>query len=199
MKYIARFFLLVWSLFIFTQSVMANEQLDLKNHLLTKIDEVILIVQDKSLSKSKRNSDIIHTLQSIFDFEIMAKLSLGKNTWNELGKDEQKRFTELYVKRMEKSYSSKLDAYTDEKVEIKEILQPKENRIYFVTDLVNGGEKLEVTYKFYKPKETPSSKHHWLIYDVEILGVSILKADSAQFKDFLKTKTIAQLMDALDK
>ena len=128
----------------------------------------------------------------------MAKLSLGKNVWKQLGEDEQKRFTTLYVKRMEKSYSSKLDAYTDEKVEVKEIIQAKKNRIYLLTDLINGGEKLEITYKFYKPKKKVSTKHDWLIYDVEILGVSILKADNAQFKDFLKTKTIAELMEALD-
>ena len=186
------------SLFIFTQSISANEQQDLKNHLLSKIDEVIIIVQDKSLSKSKRNNDIINVLKSTFDFEIMAKLSLGKNVWKQLSKEEQKRFTKLYVKRMEKSYSSKLDAYTNEKVEVKDIIQEKKSRIFFVTDLINGGEKLEITYKFYKPRKQVSTKHHWLIYDVEILGVSILKADNAQFKDFLKTKNIAELMEALD-
>ena len=199
MQKILRFLLLVSSLFIFTQNVIANEQEDLKHHLLNKIDEVILIVEDKSLSKVTRNKNIVDVLTSIFDFEIMAKLSLGKNAWKQLDKNERKRFTQLYVKRMENSYSSKLDAYSNEKVEVKEIVQAKKNRISLVTDLVSDKEKLELTYKFYKPKKKQSAKHDWLIYDVEILGVSILKADNAQFKDFLKTKTITELMEVLDK
>lgn len=199
MKKLLRALLLVSSLFLFTQNVAANEQEDLKNHLLKKIDQVILIVQDESLSKAARNKNIVDILTSIFDFEIMAKLSLGKTAWKQLDKDEKSKFTHLYVKRMENSYSSKLDAYTNEKVEVKEIIQEKKNRIFLVTDLVSDKERLGVTYKFYKPKKKKANKYDWLIYDVEILGVSILKADSAQFRDFLKTKTITELMEALEK
>ena len=58
-KNIARFLLLVSSLFIFTQNISANEQQDLKKHLLTKIDEVIVIVQDKALSKRKETMTLL--------------------------------------------------------------------------------------------------------------------------------------------
>jgi phospholipid transport system substrate-binding protein len=128
----------------------------------------------------------------------MAKLSLG-STWRELQKDDKERFVKLYVERMKQSYSSKIDAYEDEKVEIKEIIQPKPNRIALITDLVGVKEKLEIVYKFHKPKEKQSNKDSWLVYDVEILGVSILKTDIAQFKEFLQTKSIAELMDTLAK
>ena len=49
------------------------------------------------------------------------------------------------------------------------------------------------------PKDKVRNKDKWLIYDVEILGVSILKTDKAQFKEFLQTKSISELMDALAK
>ena len=68
-----------------------------------------------------------------------------------------------------------------------------------MSDLVSDDEKLEIVYKFYKPKRQKESKHSWLIYDVEILGVSILKTDKAQFKEFLQTKSIYELMDLLAK
>ena len=56
---------------------------------------------------------------------------------------------------------------------------------------------MEIVYKFYKPKKPISGKDKWLIYDVEILGVSILKTDKAQFREFLQTKTIFELMKEL--
>lgn len=181
---------------IFVQTIQANEQTDLKKHFLNKIDEVITIVENKTLTKDVRNSDIISVLTPMFDFELMAKLSLGK-TWKTLPNQDKKKFVDLYVKRMENSYSSKVDSYNNEKVEVKKILQPKNNRIALVTDLIGKNDSLEIVYKFYKPKEQIIDKDIWLVYDVEIKGVSILKADIAQFKEFLQTKNINDLMAVL--
>jgi len=183
---------------LFVQNLAADEQSDLKNRFLDKINEVILIVEDKKLSKDERNRNIIRVLTPMFDFELMAKLSLG-NTWRELSKENAQKFVDLYVERMKQSYSAKIDAYEDEKVEVKKIEQPQSNRIALVTDLVSKSEKLEIVYKYHKPKTKTPSKDEWLIYDVEILGVSILKTDRAQFKEFLQTKSIIELMDALAK
>ena len=98
---------------------------------------------------------------------------------------------------MEKSYSSKVDVYSGEKVEVKKIEQPKRNRIALVTDLISKDENMEIVYKFYKPKKQISDKDNWIIYDVEILGVSILKTDKAQFREYLKEHGISGLMTKL--
>ena len=188
--------LLTCVMLLLTQSLQADEQTDLKEHFLTKIDEVILIVEDKALTKDKRNTDIISVLTPMFDFELMAKLSLGK-AWKKVPKDDKQKFIDLYVKRMEKSYSSKVDSYNNEKVEVTKIEQPKKNRIRLITDLVSTNDSLEIVYKYYKPKKPKEAKDNWLVYDVEIKGVSILKADKAQFKEFLQTKSIHDLMDVL--
>lgn len=198
MKSIYKKVLALGAVLFFAHDLAADESLELKEHFLKKIDEVILIVEDKGLSKNERNGNIVKSLTPMFDFELMAKLSLG-NTWKELNSADRERFVKLYVERMKQSYSSKIDAYKDEKVEVKKIEQPQPNRIAFITDLVSKNEKLEIVYKFHKPKEKIASKDGWLIYDVEILGVSILKTDKAQFKEFLQTKSITELMDALAK
>lgn len=181
---------------IFAHSLAASEQTELRDHFLAKIDEVIVVVKDKKLTKDKRNSDIIEILTPMFDFELMAKLSLGSG-WKTLSDKDKEMFVKLYVERMKKSYSSKIDAYENEKVDVKKIEQPKDNRIALVTDLVSDKESFGIVYKFHKPKEQNSKKDSWLIYDVEILGVSILKTDMAQFKEFLQTKTITELMAVL--
>ena len=196
MKQIFKKLLLIGVMLVFTQNLAADEQTDLKEHFLTKIDEVIVIVENKDLAIDERNGDIISVLTPMFDFELMAKLSLGK-AWKKVPKDDKQKFVDLYVERMEKSYSSKVDSYNNEKVEVTKIEQPKKNRIRLITDLVSTNDSLEIVYKFYKPKKPKEAKDNWLVYDVEIKGVSILKADKAQFKEFLQTKSIHDLMDVL--
>lgn len=190
--------LLMCSLLILTQNLMANEQKELEQKFLKKINDVILIVENKTFSKDERNSNIVTTLTTMFDFELMAKLSLGK-TWKKLNKEDKLNFVKLYVKRMKRSYSSKIDAYSNEKVEVTKIKQPKANRIALITNLISNDNKLEIVYKYYKPKRQKANKDLWLIYDVEIIGVSILKTDKAQFKEYLQTKSISQLMNELNK
>lgn len=198
MRRISKVFLIFLALFSFTCSFASDEQAELKRDFLNKIDEVILIVENKELSKEDRNADIVKILTPMFDFELMAKLSLG-NRWRELSATDKDKFIELYVHRMKQSYSSKIDAYKDEKVEVKKIEQPKADRIALVTDLISKQDKLEIVYKFHKPRNPITSKDSWLVYDVEIMGVSILKTDIAQFREFLQTKSITALMDALSK
>ena len=188
--------LVILSIFVFSQNLMASEEKDLEALFLKKIDTVLEVVKNKELSKEKRNSDIVLLLTPMFDFELMAKLSLGKKIWKSLSKADQKRFVSLYVERMKKSYSSKIDSYKDEKIKILDVTK-KKNRISIKTDVATKENSLEVVYKYYKPKRAKENKDAWLIYDIEIIGISILKADKAQFKEFLQTKSIAQLMDVL--
>lgn len=191
-------FLMLLSIFIFSQHSFANEKENLQKHFLQKIDEVIVIVKNTNNTKEIRNSKIVKTLTPMFDFELMAKLSLGK-IWKTLSYEEKEKFINLYVERMKESYSSKIDSYSDEKIEIVNIVQSKYNRIVIKTNLVSKEDKLEVSYKFYKPKKQKIDKNKWLIYDVVILGVSILKADKVQFREFLQTRTISELMSQIAK
>ena len=190
-------FIIVLSLFILQQSLVAMEQEDLKKHFLNKIDEVVHIVQIEK-DKSIRNSKIIDTLNPTFDFVLMAKLSLGKN-WKTLTNIQRKEFVKEYVNRMKNSYSSKLDSYSNQKIEVSSTKQPKKNRIELVTNLLNNNEKLEISYKFYLPSKKKENKDKWLIYDVVILGVSILKTDKAQFSEFLQNNSIEDLIVQLKK
>lgn len=190
--------LLAFSLLFFACNLFANDQQKVQEVFVQKIDEVTTIISDKGLSKQDRNTQIVKVLEPIFDFEIMAKLSLGKK-WSTLSDEDKVKFIELYVERMKKSYSSKLDEYSGEKFEIIDLQQPKSNRIVLNTHLVSIEKKFDVLYKFYKPKAPKENKNDWLIYDVEILGISILKTDKAQFKEYLQSNTLNDLMAELAK
>ena len=188
---------IILSLMLIVSSIFASEISDLESYFNFKLKTILTIVQDKSLDKKQRDKKIIENLNDIFDFELMGKLSLGKRVWVNLSKDKQKEFIKLYIKRMQKSYSSKLDSYKDQKVEINAIKQIKSNRIILDTNIISPSQSYKVSYKFYKPRKQKDQKYKWLIYDVNIMGVSVLKNDIVDFKEFLTTHTIEQLMDKM--
>lgn len=185
-------------MFVFSTNLVASEEGDLKAHFLEKLDDIVKIIENKQFSNDDRNSKIVDELTPMFDFKLMAKLSLGKTAWMKLSKEDQDKFVTLYVERMKNSYSSKIDSYEGQKINVTGVIR-KKNRILIKTEIASNEKNLKVDYKFYKPKKRKTDKDIWVIYDVEIIGISILKADKAQFKEFLRTKTIYDLMDALSK
>jgi len=197
MKIVSKVLLVLGIVFIIGQSVYASEQEEVKELFLKKIATVVNIIKESTITKEERNSKIVQLLTPTIDFEIMAKLSLGAKEWAKLNEEQKTTFVKLYVERMKQSYSSKLDAYSGQEIEVTNILQPKSNRIELVTNIVNPDNNLEISYKYYKPAKQEEGKDSWLIYDVTILGISILKTDRAQFSEFLRTKTIDDLITRL--
>ena len=122
----------------------------------------------------------------------MARLSLGKKHWKALSKAKRKEFSELFVKRLKDSYLDKLDLYTDEEIVVDEAKLTKKNRVEVLTYLVSKEDKKEMIYKLYKSK-----KKEWMVYDVDILGVSIVQTYRSQFSGILKKKSMEQLMERI--
>jgi phospholipid transport system substrate-binding protein len=180
-------------------TLFANDEDKITYKFIKKTDEIIKIVKNKSQSKDLRNENIVKAIEPMFDFKLMAKLSLGKKVWRSLTSEKQEEFTKLYVNRMKTSYSSKVDKYTDEEIVIEKIKRVKKTRITLITTLISGDSKTEVVYKYYKPKKPIDGKDEWLVYDVVVLGVSIIKTDKSQFREVLRSSTIEQLMDKLKK
>lgn len=199
MKKFFKLFIVMISFIGLVQNLHANEQEKLKESFLQKISQVVEIVKDTNLTKDERNGKIVKLLTPTFDFEIMAKLSLGSKEWGKLTPTQKEEFEKLYVERMKQSYSAKLDSYNGEEIAVSNIVQEKENRIELVTNIVNQEKNLEVIYKYYKPAKPIEGKDAWLIYDVSILGISILKTDRAQFSEFLQTKSIDELIAKLSQ
>jgi phospholipid transport system substrate-binding protein len=179
-------------------NLYANQLDTIKSDFTTTIDKVVKIVKNKSVPKDIRNDKIVSSITPLFDFKLMAKLSLGR-VWRTMSKSQQKEFVKLYVNRMKKSYSSKVDKYTDEKIIINNIKQIKSTRVILNTSLVGKDSNLEVIYKYYKPKKQKPNKKRWLIYDVVISGVSIIKADRKQFSEVLQDSSIDELIKKLKK
>ncbi|MEE8483092.1 MAG: ABC transporter substrate-binding protein [Nitrospinota bacterium] len=170
----------------------AEDTDEIKNLLKGKIDIVVQLLQEENMDKKKRNEKILETVSPIFDFPRMAKLSLGKKHWTGISAEERKEFSTLFVEQLKESYLDKLELYSNEDVVVEEAKRVK-SRIHIVTHLVSKGDTKEMVYKFYK------SKQGWKIYDVVMLGVSIVQTYRSQFDGVLKKETFEDLLRKLRK
>lgn len=158
---------------------------------MTEKTEFITSVLNKSLPKNQKEAKIVQSVEELFSYDIMAKISLGK-TWQTLSAKDKSTFVKLFSKKLQQSYFDKLELYTDQKITIKDPEKVKSNRITLKSDIIGKDKTYEVVYKFYL-----AGKDHWKIYDVNIAGVSIIQSYRTQFSDFLKTKSFDELLRSL--
>ena len=181
----------VVSLLVFSQTATADDKSEIDNLLKTNLDAVLTILQKNDLDQQAKNKEIMDIVTPMFDFELMARLSLGKKHWSGLSQDKKERFTELFIKRLKASYLSNFNLYTDEKVSYEPSVQVKK-KIHAPTYLISKDKKISILYKFY------NAQKNWKIYDLEIQGVSIIQSYRSQFSSILESGTVDDLLLKLE-
>lgn len=182
----------VLSLLIFSQPVVADDGRDAEELLKSKLDAVFAVLQKKDLEQEAKNRAVIEIVTPIFDFALMARLTLGRKYWPGLTQEKKDRFKELFTKRLRTSYLGKLALYSDEKVIFEPPVKIKK-KIHISTFLMSEDRKTSILYKLYK------SSDDWKIYDFEIQGVSIIRSYRSQFSQILESGTIDDLLLKLDE
>ena len=171
--------------------VLADEKSDVLRITSEKIGTVIQLLKNKTLDKKERNKRIVEVVNPLFDFKVMARNSLGRKHWVNMTRAQKKEFLDLFVKRLQESYLEKLDLYTDENVVIENATQVKK-RIHVLTRLVSKTDKKDMVYKFWKSK-----RRGWRVYDIVILGVSVVQTYRSQFNGLLRKGTIEDVLKKL--
>ena len=67
-------------LFITAQTGLTSDEKEAQALLKTKLDAAIAVLQQKDLDPQKKNEQLVEIVTPLFDFRLMAKLSLGENT-----------------------------------------------------------------------------------------------------------------------
>jgi len=158
-----------------------------------KIESATKILQDSTLEKHKKQEKIFESFDSVFDYGLMSKLSLGKQ-WNSLDAKQKDIFTKSFEQKLKAAYIDKLYLYNNQEVIVKDILKLKDSRIELNMQIIGEKEAFEIIYKFYKD---PSDE--WFIYDVNILGVSIIQTYRNQFVGVLQKDSFEDLIERLNK
>jgi len=171
---------------------MADDKAEILKTVKKQVDVVLKTLDRTDLDKKTKDQMIIGALEPFFDFKRMAMNCLGRKGWKAMTKKQRAEFVDLFVKRLKESYLEKFGLYTDETVAIEGAKRVKK-RIYVTSFLVSKDDKIEMVYKFYKSKK----KKDWKVYDVVILGVSIVQTYRTQFASILKKGSVEDILKKL--
>lgn len=144
------------------------------------VDEVVRIVSDKELKKNdqKRRQMLKKSISVIFDYNEMAKRSMGKH-WNQRSAAEKKQFSDLFASLLENSYASKIESYNNEKiVYLKEVVDSDHAEL---KSKVVTAKRDEFTLDY----RMINQNGKWMVYDVVIEGVSLVSNYRTQFNKII--------------
>jgi phospholipid transport system substrate-binding protein len=179
-------------LLLMSQTGWADDKSAAKELLATKIEEALAVLQKKDLGQQEKNKQVVKIVEPIFDYNLMAKLTLGRKYWPGLSEKNRERFVDLFVARLKTTYIDKLSLYTDEKVAYETPVQ-EGIKVQIPTSVISKNNRIAMMYKLYK------SPNSWKIYDIEIEGVSLISTYRSQFYDILSKGTIDDLLLKLEK
>ncbi len=184
-----RILLIAISLLISVTSVLATPLDDVKK----TVDEVVRIVADKDMKKhdQKRRLALKKTIGTIFDYNEMAKRSLGKH-WSQLTQEEKKQFSDLFAVLLENSYAGKIESYNNEKiVYVKELLDGDHAEI---RSKVVTAKRDEFTLDY----RMANQDGKWMVYDVVVEGISLVSNYRSQFSRVITASGYSGLVKKLE-
>jgi len=194
MKYIYALLTLVCCSFWSDSSVLAvpgppTEQLK------PTLNALIDILLDPSLKgeghKVERRAKIMGHVTQGFDFREMSQRVLGRD-WKGLPPEKQDHFQKLFTKLLENSYIGKFESYSGQEIQyIGERL--KGDRAIVSTQIENNGQLIPIDYIMIK-KEA-----RWMVYDINIEGVSLVRNYMEQFKSILRRDKFEGLVKLLEE
>ncbi|MCA1792656.1 MAG: phospholipid-binding protein MlaC [Desulfotignum sp.] len=167
-----------------------------RDQLEASIDAIIQILKDDTLAGEANTERRREALRKMFferfDFEKTSQLSLGRH-WRDKTPTERKTFVDLFSTLMENNYVSKIESYTDEKVNfVKEQIRGKKAQIN--TIIVTDNIEIPIDYRMYQ-----TDTGQWLVYDIVIEGVSLVANYRAQFARMLESDSFASLLKELEQ
>ena len=193
LKKVFTILLVIAATFSYANALKQNE---IQEQMTKKIDNVLLILEKKNLTIPQKGEEIVKIIDEVFDYELMARISLGKETWNSISSEKQKKFTKVFESKLKKSYIEKLELYNDQKVEIIGLKPHNNTRLQLETQLVGKEGNYQINYNFYNKAK---NSEQWLIYDVDLVGVSIIQTYRQQFAGLLKEKSFDEMLVLLEK
>ena len=164
---------------------------EITGKLKSTIDKVIAIVKDENLRKDKqgRRAALRKTIDERFDYRQMVMRSLAKN-WDPRSDQERQQFISLFKSLLENSYASKLESYSDEKINyLSEVIKGKYALVK--TEVVRPSSTIAVDYKLIQ------ENGNWQVYDFVIEGVSMIRNYRSQFTKIIRKDSYEVLVQKL--
>jgi phospholipid transport system substrate-binding protein len=164
------------------------------DQLKQSVDRLLAILNDPTLKGAaktqERRSKVKEVIYARFDFEEMAKRSMGPH-WQKRSPEEQKEFVRLFTVLLEDAYLDTLESYSGEKITFVNERQDK-NFAEVNTKLIdNKGTEFSIDYRL------QNTTGDWKVVDVVIENVSLVNNYRAQFNRVLAKSTYADLVETM--
>jgi len=164
------------------------------DQLRSTVDEVISILANPSLKQpgqeQRRLQMVKQVIDQRFDYAEMAKRSLSQH-WQPLSASQRDQFVKLFSQLLERSYSGKIAAYSNEKVIYKsESLDGDYAEIRTVVPRTN--DQIPMNYRMI------NKGGKWWVYDVVIEGVSLVSNYRNQFGRIIRESSYAELVRRME-
>ena len=155
------------------------------------IEKVIAIIKDENMKNDKQGRKVAlrNAIDERFDYRQMAMRSLAKN-WDLRSDQERQQFISLFKSLLENSYASKLESYSDEKINyLSEVIKGKYALVK--TEIVRPNSTIAVDYKL------TQENGDWQVYDFVIEGVSMIRNYRSQFTKIIRKDSYGVLVQKL--
>src|SRR5262250_3311657 len=165
-----------------------------QDQLKGAIDRVVSTLENPALKGEGKSLERRHAVRKIadeiFDFNEIARRSLGRY-WQPLTEPQRTEFVGLFADLLERSYISKIELYGGEKILYANEKVDGELATVATRIVTKNGTDVPVDYRMHKKGE------RWLVYDVNIEGVSLVSNYRTQFNKIIQTASYNDLVQKL--
>lgn len=158
---------------------------------LDKITKILATEDFKNDRDCTLCQRIIDASRERFDYNEMSKRVLGR-TWRDLSPKQQEEFVVLFTDLLQYAYVGKIEDYAGQTVDFKS-QRIKGNRAEVKTELVDKDKTIPVSYIMLLKDD------QWMVYDVVVEGVSLIRNYMEQFREILRKDKYAGLVKQLEE
>jgi phospholipid transport system substrate-binding protein len=162
------------------------------DQLRQRVDEVVRVLDDPG-NKGKpaqRRAAVRKISEEIFDYKDTARRTLGPH-WTARTPEEQREFVQLFADLLERAYFSRIDRYQGEKVRYGAETINGNEAVVKTMIVTRAGSEVPVDYRMHL------ADGRWLVYDVNIEGVSLVSNYRTQFNRIVQTESYQTLVQKL--
>ena len=157
-------------------------------------DKILTIVTNPALKPPSKTAEkeklIRQAVDERFDWEEMARRSLATH-WAKRTSEEKKEFVRLFSDLLERTYMKKVEDYSGEKVLYEGETKDGDYAVVKVKIVTKKNKDILVDYRLKK------EGNNWLIYDVSIMGVSLVNNYRTQFNSIISQSSYENLVKKL--
>ena len=165
-----------------------------QEQLKDAIDRVVRTLESPALKGADKVADRRNAVRKIaneiFDFSEIARRSLGRY-WQPLSEAQRTEFVGLFGDLLERSYISKIELYGGEKIIYSGERVDGDLATVSTKIITKNGTEVPVDYRLFRRGE------NWMIYDVNIEGISLVSNYRTQFNKIIQTNGFNTLVDRM--